>query len=151
MDIQSYQIHNVLNVYRKQLSRKITKRVQAINGQATRLTVAPISSEMKKQTFMDKVTANILKKITNIDLEPSLQPETTKRVTHQENTPDEFQGKSTFSFNTIIGSNQKETRFITVDDSRKWISQLDQWSQTVAGRKSEPAGRTENTEKNGYH
>ena len=69
MHIQSYQIHNVLNVYRRQLSQgKSSHPQQAGYPHATGSDAVTISAEGKNQSIMDKVADTVIKKITNVDL-----------------------------------------------------------------------------------
>jgi vacuolar-type H+-ATPase subunit C/Vma6 len=75
MHIQSYQIHNVLNVYRRQLSQGKSNHPQQVDiaMHSTRSDAITISKEGKNQSIMEKVAADTyLKKITNVDPDQTL-------------------------------------------------------------------------------
>ena len=67
MYIQSYQIHNVLNVYRRQLSQAKPDQAQPSGNHPTSSDSVMISAEGKNQSIMQKVADNVLKKITSVD------------------------------------------------------------------------------------
>ena len=118
MYIQSYQIHNVLNVYRRQLSQ--TRSDQVGQSDPTRSAPDPvtISTEGKSQSIMEKVADNVIKKITTLAPGSDFERELSAQV-NSRNEQIEFTAKDqSFVFNTIGGNNQKETRSIAVDDSQ---------------------------------
>ncbi|GAB6905252.1 conserved hypothetical protein [Desulfosarcina cetonica] len=131
MHIQSYQIHNVLNVYRRQLSRNsIIQTGKSENDSVT------ISIEGKKQSIMNKVAASVIEKITQI---PSPQngsaEDTPETPTHPLKTVD---GNTlqlhAFTFNTIVENNHKETRSIAIDDSQVLMNRLNELAKAVVDK-----------------
>jgi hypothetical protein len=132
MHIQSYQIHNVLNVYRRQLSQVKTDLTQPGGTRPTESDSATISSEGNNKSVMEKVTANVLKKITNVD--PGTDLERTKTGGNDLGASEK---ESEFVFNTIVENNQKETRSIAIDNSRVLMRRLDELAKAAISRESE--------------
>lgn len=137
MYIQSYQIHNVLNVYRRQLSQANSIPEGKSGPRHPRSDAVSISEHGKNQSIMEKVTASVLKKITNVDPGSEFSREMIKQVQHTPHDPHSIQRDKSFIFNTIIGDNQKETRSIAVDTSRGLMNRLDELARAAVSRKTE--------------
>jgi hypothetical protein len=137
MYIQSYQIHNVLNVYRRQLSQVNLNPSGQVPPHGAKSDAVTISAEGKNQSIMEKVADNILKKITNVDPGSDFGQEMIKQVRQTEKNPHRGQEDNTFIFNTIGGNNQKETRSIAVDNSQVLMNRLDELAKAAVRRKSE--------------
>ena len=90
MYIQSYQIHNVLNVYRRQLSQVRSDHLQQVGTRDAKSDAVSISTEGKNQSIMEKVVAtlnlvaSVLKKITNVDPDSDFGQEMIKQVQNTE-------------------------------------------------------------------
>ena len=137
MYIQSYQIHNVLNVYRRQLSQIKPDHVHNTAGSNGKSDPVRISAEGKNQSIMQKVADNVLKKITNVDPGADFQQEMTKQV-KQTLKDTQMVGKdNTFVFNTIGGNNKMETRSIAVDNSQVLMNRLNELAKAAINRKAE--------------
>lgn len=136
MHIQSYQIHNVLNVYRRQLSQE--KSNPALNDavKGTKADSVSISSKGKHTSVMEKVAANVLKKITNIDPKSGFGQEMLKQTKNPHRAMDLAGNENQFVFNTIAENNQKETRSIAVDDSQVLMSRLDELAKEAITNKN---------------
>jgi hypothetical protein len=137
MYIQSYQIHNVLNVYRRQLSLGKADHPQQAGTRNAKSDAITISKEAKSQSIMEKVAAGVLRKITNVDPESDFGRELINQV---RNTPKDLKAgpkDNTFVFNTIVGDNQKEARSIAVDNSQSLMNRLDELAKTAIHRKAE--------------
>ena len=137
MYIQSYQIHNVLNVYRRQLSQVNSNPSQQVAHQGSKSDAVTISAEGKNQSIMEKVADNILKKITDIDPGSNFGQEMTNQVQHSEKDLHRGREDNTFIFNTIEGDNQKETRSIAVDNSQVLMNRLDELAKAAVKRRAE--------------
>jgi hypothetical protein len=137
MYIQSYQIHNVLNVYRRQLSQVKSNPSQQVAHQGTKPDAVTISAKGENQSIMEKVADNILKKITDIDPGSNFGQEMIKQVQHSEKDLHTGREDNTFIFNTIEGSNQKETRSIAVDNSQVLMNRLDELAKAAVKRRAE--------------
>lgn len=137
MNIQSYQVHNVLNVYRRQLSQ--------VKSDQPRLGVTPnaqsdavtISAQEKNQSIMEKVTASVLKKITNVEPGTDFDQEMIRQTQHTAPNQTRLQKDKAFTFNTIVENNQKETRSIAVDNSQMLMNRLDELAKAAVNRKAE--------------
>ena len=136
MHIQSYQIHNVLNVYRRQLSQG--QPVQSPQGNhSPQSESVTISTDGKNQSIMEKVAASVLKKITNVNPGSDFGQELINQV---RDTPTDLtmgQKDNTFVFNTIVGDNQKEARSIAVDNSQGLMNRLDELAKASINRKAQ--------------
>lgn len=137
MNIQSYQVHNVLNVYRRQLSQGKSVNTQHGVIKNTQSDSVTISTKEKNQSIMEKVTASVLKKITNVDPESGFGQEMIKQVQRSPDDPHNNQKDNAFTFNTIAENNQKETRSIAVDNSQVLMNRLDELAKAAVNRKAE--------------
>ncbi|MBC2711049.1 MAG: hypothetical protein HGJ94_08665 [Desulfosarcina sp.] len=137
MYIQSYQVHNVLNVYRRQLSHSKSDHPQHAGSHNTKSDSITISAEGKNQSIMEKVAASVLKKITNIEPGSSFGQEMIKQAQNTEKDLHTVQKDNAFIFNTIVGNNEKETRSIAVDNSQGLMNRLDELAKAAVNRKSE--------------
>ena len=140
MHIQSYQIHNVLNVYRRQLSQAKPGQGQPTDSQHAKSDTVSISDEAKNQSIMEKVADNVLKKITNVDPEPNFDQELARQVTSNDDKNSLAETESTFVFNTIVENNQKETRSIAVDDSQVLMNRLNELAKAAVTTKGNELG-----------
>ena len=137
MHIQSYQIHNVLKVYRRQLSQGNSDHPQHAGTHDTRSDAVTISAEGKNHSILEKVAASVLKKITNVDPGSDFGQELIKQVEDTEKDLHLAQKDNGFIFNTIIGNNQKETRSIAIDNSQVLMNRLDEMAKAAVNRKAE--------------
>jgi len=135
MLIQSYQIHNVLNVYRRQLSQAKPNPIGNSNSQNTGSDTVQISVEGKSQSIMEQVADNVLKKITNVEPGFDFGQEMTERVRSDADYASTVEKENRFVFNTIEGDNQKETRSIAVDDSQVLMNRLNELAKAAVDRK----------------
>jgi hypothetical protein len=135
MHIQSYQIHNVLNVYRRQLSQGKTNRASDNMANGTKADSVTISSKGNTQSVMEKVAANVLKKITNVDPASGFGQEMLKQTQPMDQKLHMIAKENEFVFNTIAENNQKETRSIAVDNSQVLMSRLDELAKAAIARK----------------
>jgi hypothetical protein len=137
MYIQSYQIHNVLNVYRRQLSQIKPDQVQQTGSQHAKADSVRISAEGKNQSIMQKVTDNVLKKITNLDPGSVDHQKMSDQDRQIGNQPDAIERDSRFVFKTLGGDNQKETRSIAIDDSQVLMNRLNELAQAAVNRNAD--------------
>ncbi len=137
MQIQSYQIHNVLNVYRRQLSQGKSKQVSKQMTGDTKADSVTISSKGNNQSVMEKVAANVLKKITNIDPNSGFNQEIHNQTQNVDEKSQWAGRENQFVFNTIAENNQKETRSIAVDNSQILMNRLDELAKAAINSKHE--------------
>ena len=138
MNVPSYQMHNVLNVYSKQLKQNVSSGCQT-PVKRTASGRRNLTPEGKLKTTIDKVSRDILKKITRID---SLA-ETRRAMTadHEKippnSTPAAEKQDTTFVFNAIDSINQKKTNTLSIDDSDFLIRKFDQLAKESGNKKTE--------------
>ena len=131
MHIQSYQIHNVLSVYRRQLSQAKPSQNQQSDNPTAKTDTVTISKEGNNQAIMEKVADNVLKKITNVDPESAFGQEMARQVRSNGHRASLAEKENAFVFNTIVGQNQKETRSIAVDNSQVLLNRLNELAQAA--------------------
>ena len=120
MYIHSYQIHNVLNVYRQQLSRGTTRNATGDpdKGKASQDRI-DISDRMQRQTIFEKISSEIVQRITQFDPDTDMEVDsylqsdhTSGRMRDMTEAPDD---KSTiFSYTLIDTNNQKTTHNLSI-------------------------------------
>ena len=137
MNIQSYQIDNVLNVYRRQLSQGKNGATSQGVSKATDNDSATMSVNGNSQSIMEKVADTVFKKITNIGPQSDFGQEMASQTRAMDGESQWVEEKSEFVFTTIADNNQKETRSITVDDSQTLIRRLDDLAKAAITSKSE--------------
>ncbi len=126
MYIQSYQIHNVLNVYRKQLEQEKQEKFHgALNTPNQESHHVSISPEGKRQSIINKVAENVIKKITTLGPESEFKQE----MEHQLNNVDENPRNSEFVFNTIDKNNNKITNSFSIKNSDTLLKHFEQVSK----------------------
>ncbi|MFO7643518.1 MAG: DVU0524 family FlgM-associated protein [Desulfosarcina sp.] len=136
MDIQTYQIHNVLNVYRKQLSQGRSDPFRHGDARHTHPDPAAISLEGKNEAVMEKVAASVRKRITRVDAASKPGRASIQSYQKKEAARPKIRQDLAFTFNTISKNNQKETRSIAIDDSQMLMSRLDELAKAAADRES---------------
>ena len=117
MYIHSYQIHNVLNVYRKQLSHGSGGnggRSKPEAGTNDRISISP---DGQRQSIMDLVSNEIVERFTRSGphnpLE-SLLAEKLSEAPRQTELPSDDQ--NTFKYTTIDEQNRKRTQKLTIQE-----------------------------------
>ena len=142
MYVPSYQMHNVLNVYSKQLRQNL------VSGGKGKLPVKPLSDrihlspEGKRQAMIEQVSRDIINKISRYDsLNATRQqnPEYANINSDNDGLPHKTENK-TFVFNAIDSINQKSTNALSVDDSSFLIQRLDQLAKKASDKNSESWG-----------
>ena len=140
MYIHSYQIHNVLNVYRKQLSQGTLRNnsVSPVKTSSSSDSI-DISIEGQRQSMFDKISAAIVERITQLGPETQVeaQPATPKggdasalpEVGPGPQRP--LQQATAFTYMTIDEHNQKRTNTLTVQsfDSPAVFAGSSGWSE----------------------
>ena len=128
MYVPSYQMHNVLHVYSKQLMQNIHSVGEKSTLGKPREDKLSLTLEGKRQTTIDKVSKDIFDKITRF----GSQAESQQRISDQiKGKPDKERAsakmdKAGFVFNVIDTINKKTTNTVSVEDSNFLIQRLDQ-------------------------
>jgi len=139
MYVPSHQMHNVLNVYSKQLRQTMVSEGRSEMPQKPKSDKISLSPEGKRQALIDKVSKDILDKISNY----SSRNESRKRFTEYANASAVSEslphktGKKTFVFNAIDSINQKIKNTLSVDDSNFLFQQFEQLAKKAGDKKME--------------
>lgn len=118
MYIHSYQIHNVLNEYRKQLSRsQVTLRKTASAGPETNDHIM-LSDEVQRQSIIEQVSSDIVERIKNSNKH---QWEAGVRLSRRqadggEETHEKIKREKEFTYTLIDEFNRKMTHKLPVRD-----------------------------------
>jgi hypothetical protein len=121
MFVPSYQMHNVLNVYSKQLRQNMTagnNKKTPDTPSADQVNLAPGG---RREATIEKVSKAIIDKITRSGTETAPGPT----------------NKTTFVFNVIDAINKKITNTLSVEDSNFLIRRFEQLSKEAADKKTE--------------
>jgi len=137
MQIQSYQIHNVLNVYRRQLSQGKPHQMSGSTRGDQENDSSTISAKGKNLSVMEKVAERVLKKITNIDPDTGFDQEMSKQIQNVDDAYHAEGNENQFIFNTIANNNKKETRSIAVDNSQILLNRLDELAKAAINNNNE--------------
>jgi len=139
MFVPSYQMHNVLNVYSKQLRHNMASDAKNKMPEKPQTDQVSLTPEGKRQATIEKVSKDILDKISRYG---SLN-ETRQRITEHTNVNSDNEtlphevGNKTFVFNAIDTINEKRTNTLSVDDSSFLIQRLEQSAKKASDKKPE--------------
>jgi hypothetical protein len=139
MNVPSYQMHNVLNVYSKQLKQNASSRLQT-PAKRTPSGRENLKPDGKLKATIEKVSNDILKKITRIDAlaETRLAMNADHgKIPPQDCAPVSEKQDTTFVFNAIDSINQKKTNTLSIDDSDFLIRKLEQLAKESGIKKSD--------------
>ena len=142
MFVPSYQMHNVLNVFSKQLRHSIistNKKNTPARRHANQVNLTP---EVNRQATIEKVSNDIIEKITRFGSQSKSDQEPTERA--QEGVQQEAAAgdakETTFVFNVINTINQKTRNTLSVEDSSFLIKRLEQLSKEAGDKKMDSWG-----------
>ena len=122
MHIPSYQITNVIKVYSKQISQnRVAERQKSLGvGSSSSKDSITISEEGKRQTIINKVSANIMDRITQYGPTDETEQDVVDRLNQELNGKlKSYNSKDNqFVFNFIGENNEKITNTLSVEDSK---------------------------------
>jgi len=139
MYVPSYQMHNVLNVYSKQLRQNLASEEKFRMPQKPQPDKISLSPEGKRQATIEKVSKDIIDKISrHSSLDETRQPRTeyAKINSDKDALPRKTENKA-FVFNAIDSINQKSTNTLSVDDSSFLIQRLEELAKKASDKKME--------------
>ena len=139
MFIPSYQMHNVLNVYSKQLRHNIASGNKNNLSEKMPADQISLTPEAKREAMIEKVSKDILEKITRFGTRNGTDPEPAERAkegVEKETAVDDMK-ETTFVFNVIDTINQKRRNTLSVEDSSFIIKRLEQLSKEVRDKNLE--------------
>lgn len=137
MFVPSYQMHNILNVFRKQLRHNIISDKKKITPEKLRAEQVSLAPEVKRQATIEKVSNDIIEKITRFGSQTRSDQEPTERAkegVEKENAAGDAK-ETTFVFNVIDTINQKTRNTLSVEDSSFLIKRLEQLSKEAGDKK----------------
>jgi hypothetical protein len=140
MDIQGYQIHNVLNVFRRQLSQGAFDQSRHVSPRLSDMDPVTISTKQKKQSVMEKVAATVFKKITNVAPGSEINVPTDNPVKQVDKGSQGLKEDGAFIYHAIVGNNRKVTRSIAINDSQGLMNQLDELAKAAVNRSADRTG-----------
>ena len=140
MFVPSYQMHNVLNVYSKQLRQNMASGNKKNLTEKLPTDQVSLTPKGKRQATMEKVSNDILEKISRLgirngDEQPAV--ERAKKSGVETETAAEESQDTTFVFNVIDTINQKRKSTLSVEDSGFLIKRLEQLSKEERDKKTE--------------
>lgn len=130
MHIPSYQINNVIKVYSKQISqnRLVDRQKHLGLNNSQPVDKINLSAEGKRQTIINKVSEDILERITKHGPRDESEQEIVDRINQEikETKVENVKNDSRFVFNFIGDNNQKITNTLSVEDSKLVSRRLEQ-------------------------
>jgi hypothetical protein len=128
MFVSSYQIHNVLNVYSKQLSQDRNTQKPKPENEKQHLDQINLSTEGKRRAIIERVAQDILNKISRYGSKSEMMTqEQDQSWENEKNSLDPDNKKETgFVFNVIDDLNKKITTALSVKDTKFLIDRLEQ-------------------------
>jgi len=140
MFVPSYQMRNVLNVYRKKLRRKITSGKDQNTSEKPPADRVNLTSERKRRATIEKVSKEIFDKIIRFGSHADILHRRADQI--EGNTDKESASvktnKAGFVFNVIDTINKKTTNTVSVEDSNFLIQRLEQLSKDKLEIKRNP-------------
>jgi len=137
MFVPSYQMHNVLNVFSKQLRHNIISDNKKNTPEKLRADQVSLTPEVKRQATIEKVSNAIIEKITRFGSQARSDQEPTERAKEgvEEETAAGDTKETTFVFNVIDTINQKTRNTLSVENSSFLIKRLEQLSKEAGDKK----------------
>ena len=139
MLVSSYHIHNVLNVYSKQLSqdRKIQKLKPVIDKQPP--DQINLSAEGKRRAILDRVAQDILNKISRYGSKSELktQEQNQSRDNIKNSLDPDSKKETAFVYNVIDDLNKKTTTALSVKDTKFLIDRLEQLAKDAVEKEAD--------------
>ena len=128
MFVSTYQIHNVLNVYSKQLSQdKSAQKLKSGNKKQLADQIS-LSAEGKRRATIEKVAQDILSKISHYSSKNQMKTE--KQEISQQSQKASYASnnkkEAAFVFNVIDALNKKTTTALSVKDNHFLVNRLEQ-------------------------
>ena len=141
MLVSSYQIHNVLNVYSKQLSQdRNAQKLKPVNEKQPPDQIN-LSSEGKRRAILERVAQDILNKISHYGSKRELKSKEQDQLS-RENVRNSFEPdnkkETGFVYNVIDDLNKKTTTALSVKDTKFLIDRLEQLAKDAVEEDADP-------------
>jgi hypothetical protein len=139
--IPSYQIHNVLKVYSRQVSQsRIVERQKELSTK-TSVDKIDISAEGKRKTIVDKVAADIVDRITQFGPRDPIEQDIVNQLQNELGKPaesdEETEQDQEFVFNVIDAENKKTTNSLSLEGTHFITRRLEQLAKEEVDRNME--------------
>ena len=139
MFVSSYQIHNVLSVYSKQLSQDRGAQKQKAGNKKPLSDQINLSTEGKRRATIEKVAKDIISKISHYGSNDEVKASKLDRP--RENLKNQFESdtkkEKKFVFNVIDDLNKKITTVLSVKDKRFLMNRLEQFDKDAVEKDAE--------------
>jgi hypothetical protein len=128
MLVSSYQIHNVLNVYSKQLSQDRNAQKLKPENEKQPPDQINLSTEGKRKAIIERVAQDILNKISRYGTKSEMrtQEQDLSRENAKSVTDSDKKKETGFVFNVIDELNKKTKTALSVKDTKFLIDRLEQ-------------------------
>ncbi len=141
MYIPSYQIHNVLKVYSRQVSQsRIIERQKELSSK-TSADQIDISAEGKRRMIVDKVAADIVDRITQFGPRDPIEQDIVNQLENEFGKPvgsdEENEHDQDFVFNVIDDENKKTTNSLSLEGTHFITKRLEQLAKEEVDRNME--------------
>lgn len=139
MEIPTYQIHKVMQVYSRQLSQsKVLERQKAHGGRSS-MDKINISNAAKRKAIIEKVVSDVVERITNFGPKDEVDHEIIDRLEQEIGGKVEFKRDtaSTFQYNMIDRDNRKTTNTVPVENSDYLLNRLEQLAKEAVDKNME--------------
>ena len=139
MFVPSYQMHNVLNVYSKQLRNNMTSEKKEKGPDRLPADQVKLTPEAKRQATIEKVSKEIVDKITRFGSQANTHRQLTEEAKDrsQNETSVSETNETTFVFNVIDAINKKITNKLFVESSGFSVQRLEQLSKEDGDKKTD--------------
>lgn len=126
MYIPSYQMHNVLNVYSKQLSQNRIGGNSKNLFQKSLTDQIKLSPESKRKATIERVAKEILDKITHLGNQNPEDQVALEASDQEQNNQGKTKKTNQFIFNVIDELNKKKQNSLSVEDTNFLVNRLEQ-------------------------
>ncbi|MDX1709092.1 MAG: DVU0524 family FlgM-associated protein, partial [Desulfobacterales bacterium] len=129
----SYQIHNVLNTFSKQLSQDRSTHEPAKDVKRQLSDQIHLSTEGKRRATIEKVAKDILTKISDYGATGQLEDDAHMqgKESDQKTVESDNKKETAFVYNVIDDLNQKTTTALSVKDTNFLIDKVEQLEQSA--------------------
>ena len=139
MFVSSYQIHNVLNVYSKQLSQDKNTQKLKRRHEKQQPDQINLSTEGKRKAILERVAQDILNKISHYGSksEMRIHAEDQSRENAKNGHDPDNKKETGFVFNVIDDFNKKTTTALSVKDTKFLIDRLEQLAKDAVEKEAD--------------
>ena len=139
MHVSTYQIHNVLNVYSKQLSQDRSAPKLKSGYKRNLADQINLSNEGKRKATIDKVAQDIVSKISDFGSKNKGKTGEPDRL--EERNEDQFESdqkrEAAFVYNVIDELNEKTTTALSVKDNGFLVNRLEQLAKDAVEKNAD--------------